>query len=605
MQEEKKIITYKKTLLWYWRITRQYRFSLWTIMFLYGLGILFADVFTVVIFKKIVDAVTIGISQMPEIWKLFVILVSFHFFHFILFRLGDVIWGRYQTFAAKDLTQFVFSKIQNHSYGFFINRFSGSIVAQGRRFVDGFENVLDTFIFWIWMNTIQLTGSFVVLAFFSWKLAFTFFVFSVGITLLVAPLAKWKARIDSESAEQNSKVTARFSDLVGNILNVKMFSASHFEEQEYKKIVKEEADVNLKAYKAWNILTAVQNGLSLLFQLSMFAVSLYLWQKGEITAGTVVLAQTFTLSIFHIVWSLTRSASRVMKAFADAQEMVDIFEENVEVKDLENAGTLNVTQGEIVFADVNFGYSDGQSVFQDFNLRISPGEKIGLVGPSGGGKSTITKLLLRFMDPTSGSIRIDGQNIREVKQNDLRSAIAYVPQEPLLFHRTLRENIAYGKLDATEEEIVEAARKAHAHEFIETLEKGYDTLVGERGIKLSGGQRQRIAIARAILKNAPILVLDEATSALDTISELAIREAVDELIQNKTAIIIAHRLSTVEKMDRIIVLDKNGQIQEEGSHKVLVSQGGLYSTLWNHQTGGFLPPDEDKEEDKEEIADAR
>lgn len=236
-----------------------------------------------------------------------------------------------------------------------------------------------------------------------------------------------------------------------------------------------------------------------------------------------------------------------MKAFADAQEMVDIFEENVEVKDLENAGTLNVTQGEIVFADVNFGYSDGQSVFQDFNLRISPGEKIGLVGPSGGGKSTITKLLLRFMDPTSGSIRIDGQNIREVKQNDLRSAIAYVPQEPLLFHRTLRENIAYGKLDATEEEIVEAARKAHAHEFIETLEKGYDTLVGERGIKLSGGQRQRIAIARAILKNAPILVLDEATSALDTISELAIREAVDELIQNKTAIIIAHRLSTVEK----------------------------------------------------------
>src|SRR3989344_4515244 len=226
-------------------------------------------------------------------------------------------------------------------------------------------------------------------------------------------------------------------------------------------------------------------------------------------------------------------------------------------------------------------------IFNKFNLDIKSGERVGIVGHSGAGKSTITSLILRFMDVSDGRIIIDGQDIRNVTQDDLRSVISYVPQESILFHRTIRENIAYGKQNSTEEKIISAARKAHASEFISQLSKGYDTFVGERGVKLSGGERQRIAIARAMLKNAPILVLDEATSSLDSVSESYIQDAFNELMKGKTTIVIAHRLSTIQKMDRIIVLDK-GQIVEEGTHKELLEKNGMYANLWNHQTGGFL-----------------
>ena len=222
-----------------------------------------------------------------------------------------------------------------------------------------------------------------------------------------------------------------------------------------------------------------------------------------------------------------------------------------------------------------------------FNLQIKSGEKIGLVGPSGGGKTTITRLLLRFMDIQGGAIMIDGQDIRDIKQQDLRRAIAYVPQEPLLFHRSIKENIRYGKPAASDDEIIAVAKKAFAHDFIKVLPDGYDTLVGERGVKLSGGQRQRVAIARAMLSNAPILVLDEATSALDSESERVIQKALWELMKGKTAVVIAHRLSTIQRMDRIVVLDE-GKIIEQGSHKALLKQGGLYAKLWSHQSGGFI-----------------
>jgi ATP-binding cassette subfamily B protein len=226
-------------------------------------------------------------------------------------------------------------------------------------------------------------------------------------------------------------------------------------------------------------------------------------------------------------------------------------------------------------------------LFEKLSLRIQSGEHIGLVGKSGGGKTTITKLLLRFLDIQNGSIKIDGQDIAQVTQESLRRKIAYVPQEPLLFHRSLAENISYGKPGADQKEIEKVARMAHAHEFIKDLAHGYDTLVGERGVKLSGGQRQRIAIARAMLKDAPILVLDEATSALDSESEVLIQDALWKLMEGRTAIVIAHRLSTIQKMDRIIVMD-DGKIVEEGTHKELTAQKGVYASLWDHQTGGFI-----------------
>ena len=247
-----------------------------------------------------------------------------------------------------------------------------------------------------------------------------------------------------------------------------------------------------------------------------------------------------------------------------------------------------MTEGHVVFGDVGFRYPNGKEVFSGFDLDIKPGERVGLVGHSGAGKSTITKLLLRFNDVTSGVLSIDGQDVRTVTQDDLRSAISYVPQEPVLFHRSLSKNIAYGKPDASHEEIREAARRAHADEFISELEQGYETYVGERGVKLSGGERQRIAIARAILKDAPVLVLDEATSSLDSHSEHLIQEALNELMKGRTTIIIAHRLSTIQKMDRIIVLE-GGAIREQGTHEELLAlPDGAYKHMWDLQAGGFI-----------------
>ena len=251
-------------------------------------------------------------------------------------------------------------------------------------------------------------------------------------------------------------------------------------------------------------------------------------------------------------------------------------------------------RGEVKFNDVDFAYPEKtrSTLFKGLNFKIKPGEKVGLVGPSGGGKTTITQLLLRFMDVQDGEITIDGQNIAAITQSDLRSRIAYVSQEPILFHRTLAENIGYGNHEADQQVIEGIAKMANAHEFIAKLPKGYDTLVGERGVKLSGGQRQRVAIARAMLKNAPILVLDEATSALDSESEVLIQDALWKLMEGRTAIVIAHRLSTIQKMDRIIVLE-DGQIVEQGSHKELLRKDGTYARLWAHQSGGFIEDDEE------------
>jgi ATP-binding cassette subfamily B protein len=276
-----------------------------------------------------------------------------------------------------------------------------------------------------------------------------------------------------------------------------------------------------------------------------------------------------------------------MKVMTDMQEMIDLFDAHVDITDPENPEVLKIRAGCISFKNVSFAYNNRASILSNFNLDIKPGERIGLVGHSGAGKSTLTKVILRFAETSGGSVTIDDQDIKKITQNDLRSAISYVPQESILFHRSLAENISYGKPKATMEEIIEVAKKAHAHEFISKLPQGYDTLVGERGIKLSGGERQRIAIARAMLKNAPILILDEATSSLDSVSEKYIQDALNELMKGKTTIVIAHRLSTIQKMDRIIVLDK-GKIAEEGTHSELLEKNGIYSDLWNHQTGGFL-----------------
>ena len=297
--------------------------------------------------------------------------------------------------------------------------------------------------------------------------------------------------------------------------------------------------------------------------------------------------QIYLLSIFERLTQVGRELRHLFTGLADATEMREILDMPHHVRDVPGAKPLQVSKGAVTFNNVDFYFHEGHPVFQKFDLKIRGGEKVALVGPSGGGKSTITKLLLRLYDVSGGSIEIDGQDIAHVSLESLREKIAFVPQEPVLFHRTLLENIRYGRRDATEAEVIEAARQAHCHEFIEKLPRRYETYVGERGVKLSGGERQRIAIARAILKDAPILVLDEATSSLDSESESFIQDALQHFMQGRTVLVIAHRLSTVMKMDRIVVIE-DGHITAEGRHEELIAKSGRYRTLWNIQAGGFL-----------------
>ena len=307
-----------------------------------------------------------------------------------------------------------------------------------------------------------------------------------------------------------------------------------------------------------------------------------------LSISTLVLIVNYSQNIMGDLWNIHSVFKSFNRIFGDAYEMTEILDMPDDVVDLPDAKALKVTAGAVAFDDITFRHHDAKApIFANFTLDVQPGERIGLVGISGSGKTTLTKLLLRFADVDAGTITIDGQDIKHATQKSLRQSVAYVPQETALFHRSIAENIAYAKPDATIGEITRAAKLANAHEFIKDLPNGYDTLVGERGIKLSGGQRQRVAIARAILKDAPILVLDEATSALDSESEALIQDALKELMNGRTSLVIAHRLSTVANLDRIIVLN-NGKIVEQGSHRQLLKNGGPYAKLWSRQSGAFL-----------------
>jgi len=390
--------------------------------------------------------------------------------------------------------------------------------------------------------------------------------------------------------KSSKELTGHFADTIVNIQAVKTFANEKEELASHAKL----SDILKKnRIHDWGLFArsgSQRIGLLFVFELVFILTITWLVRQNPALLGAGIFAFSYTISLANRLFDVTNILRTIDEAMILAEPIALAMQEKLEVIDDADASVLKPSKGGVVFKDVGFHYSDSsgmQDVFKSLNISIRPGEKIGLVGPSGGGKSTITRLLLRFEDIQSGSIMIDGQDIALVTQNSLRSAISYVPQESLLFHRTIAENIAYGHLEATEEEVIKAAKEAYAHDFILRLPDGYDTIVGERGVKLSGGQRQRIAIARAMLKNAPILLLDEATSALDSESEKVIQEALKDLMQKRTAVVIAHRLSTIQQMDRIIVLDK-GDVVEEGTHQELIKQKGLYARLWAHQSGGFL-----------------
>lgn len=583
-------IPFKTVLLYFWVHAKKYPWSFWSVFLFYMIASVLSSALVPFLYKEIIDVVSLGVidtatqeSLMAIVAKIALVFVAYNIFY----RIGDFALGYSQSNILRDLTTEAYDKLTQHSYAFFSGNFGGSLVAKSKRYISSFESIHDIIVFNVWMSGVSLAATLFVLFSQHYVLGLILLVWVLIYILFTVHLAKKQISYDLEEASADSRITAQLSDVITNILNVKMFATRSQEQNEFKSIAQEEERARRRAVYFGNFVIAIQGFSVAILEVGGMYVAVQLWLEGKITAGTVVLVQIYFASVFQMVWALGKAITRLSKALSNASEMVEIMEEKPSVLDNLNPEVCTIEKGALTFNEVSFAYEDNDAVLTNFSLNIPDGQKIGLVGYSGSGKSTISKLLLRFANLSSGNILIDGQDISVLSQDDLRANIAYVPQEPLLFHRTLRENIAYGKPQATDAEVIEAAKRANAHEFISGFTQGYDTQVGERGVKLSGGERQRVAIARAILKNAPVLVLDEATSSLDSVSEKYIQAALEELMKGKTAIVIAHRLSTIQKMDRIIVLDK-GTITQDGTHEELITKNGLYANLWKHQTGGFV-----------------
>ena len=569
---------------------KKYKKSTALVLTSYALAVAGSGMVTPVLYKRIMDIVS-GTGDASALINTVLFIGGMLLLYNLFFRIADYTMTYSQSHMLKNVADDAFDRLERHSYAFFSNTFTGTLVAKVRRYINAFETMHDQFVFAVWMNGLRLIFGLAVLSYFSLPLGivlFTWLVLYIGITAL---FVKKKLKKDLLTAEANSRTTGVLSDAITNILNVKMF-ASHSRELSY---FTDATDVEEKRRRDagyfQNTQFLFQGYFIALFEFAGMFAAAHLWLNGSISAGTIILMQIYIFTSFDVVWNIGRNSAKVMKALAEAKEMVDIFERPVAVDDPQNPEKCKISKGKIEIKNISFLYEEGEEkrtkVFKKLSLNILAGEKVGLVGPSGAGKTTITKLLLRFADIQGGKILIDGQDISRITQSDLRSRIAYVPQDPILFHRTLRENISYSNPDASEEKIIDAAKRSRAHEFIKSFSRGYDTYVGERGVKLSGGERQRVAIARAMLKDAPVLILDEATSSLDSISEQHIQEAFDELMKGRTTLVVAHRLSTIQKMDRIIVFDK-GAIDEDGTHKELIAKKGLYYRLWKQQSHGFM-----------------
>jgi ATP-binding cassette subfamily B protein len=506
----------------------------------------------------------------------------------VLWRLSFILLNRTDANGMQHLYTQALNLLRKKDIAFFHDNFAGALTKKAIGYGKSFESFMDTLTFNVARNVLPLIFVSVVLWQYSpWIVAVLFALMGLIVVILIPLIKRRKALVDARETASNH-MAGHIADVIGNMDAVQAFAR---EDQEQKRHEENVQSYIKKALRSWDFhVLRIDSVISPLYVLTnVLGLSLaILLSDDAVTMAAIFITFSYFAFITEILWEFNRTYRNLENAVADAAQFTDLLLKPSAIQDPENPKPFKVPKGGVTFKNVHFSYNaDNQKLFADLNLDIRPGEKVALAGHSGGGKTTITKLLLRFVDVDSGELLIDGQNVAQSRLKDVRGAIAYVPQEPAMFHRSIRENIRYGKQDATDEEVVSAAKKAHAHEFIEQLPGSYDTLVGERGVKLSGGQRQRIAIARAIIKDAPILVLDEATSALDSESEKLIQAALWELMRNRTAIVIAHRLSTIQKMDRIVVLD-HGAIAEAGSHAELLKQKGIYAKLWAHQSGGFI-----------------
>lgn len=479
--------------------------------------------------------------------------------------------------------------LMDHSDQFFSNRKVGSLAGDTVAFGKSIQSFYDV----IFLNAsgiiVNFVFSLIIIAFMSPVLLFPLGAATGLLIWRSIVAASHRAPTRNKRKILASQLSGTIADILGNQQIVRYFA---MREREVNRVAKDRAAIERLAFKEIDIIqreTFARQVVLFSLQLITIGVCIWLATTGSVTIAALVFAVTYLGRLTGSLFEITPLIRNMEQTFLDAAPITDILSEEPEVKDAKDAKELKVTKGQVDLDNVRFHYAGSHEAvtIDNLTLHIKAGERIGLAGHSGGGKTTLTKLILRFTDINGGTIKIDGQDIAKVTQDSLRASIAYVPQEPYLFHRSLRDNIAYAWPEASDKEILQAVKRANAYEFIKELPNGLDTIVGERGIKLSGGQRQRIAIARAILKNAPILILDEATSALDSESERLIQSALEKLMKGRTSIVVAHRLSTISKLDRIIVL-KNGRIREQGTHDELLKQKGIYAKLWAHQSGGFI-----------------
>ncbi|MDD5103170.1 MAG: ABC transporter ATP-binding protein [Candidatus Peribacteraceae bacterium] len=576
-------------------VTRYARIHAWALVLVVSLSVVSTGFFLLqpFFYREAIDAIASAAQPDPAVFRFalwqFVIGVGVAMAAFGIEQVGGLLLGKVETKVMRRAHADVFAIVQRHAMGFHASQFAGSTSRKITRGTDAIEGILDKIFLNFLPTIILMIGFMVVLSLLALPIALAMFLgmivyaaFSVGMNLSLTRMYNW---VDS----QDTRVTGNLVDAISSNALVKSFAAEPREDQRHGSLLQEWERRQWLAWVASTGVTLVQYILLLLIELVVFVLAVWLWYRGEFTPGGFIILIFYMGQLWGRLWDFGRNVREYIRSVSRGEEMVEVALKPLGVRDAPHARPLVVRTGAVRFENVLFQYEQAsQPVFEQFSVAIRPGERIALVGHSGGGKSTFVKLLMRLYDVQEGRILIDDQHITDVTQESLRNAVALVPQDPVLFHRSIAENIAYGSPGASREQIERAARLAHAHEFISVLPKGYETLVGERGVKLSGGERQRVAIARALLADKPILVLDEATSSLDSLSEQYIQEALARLMKGRTSIVIAHRLSTIKQADRILVIDR-GQILEEGTHAALLAkEGGIYRHLFELQAGGFI-----------------
>ena len=581
----------KKVLKYFWKHSMIEK-KLFILMIIWGIGAALISLYLPVLYANIIDTIsnsnyTSRGQILPELLQIVLLIGIFELWSISSRRMVGFTLIPLEIRWIKRIFAESFKYLHKHSYKFFTNNFGWSLVKKVNKLAYSYERMTDIFIFSILRLAIFLPIIIITIFLRDYRLWLIFFVFITIFAVLQYVMYRKNIKYEIESNEQDSKITGELSDSITNNFNILTFSSYKKEFIKFFDTLWFWEKIQKKTRYRWEYMRFISDIFLITFEIVTIYVAIKLWWAWAISTWTIVLLQAYIFKIFEQMFNLWHVFKSFNKTIWESAEMIEVLETPHEITDISWAKNIEIKSWKIEFKNIAFAYNKWNNIFKNLSFKIKPGEKVAFVWESGSGKTSIVKLLMRFFDIQSGKILVDEQNIAKVTQDSLRSSISIVPQDPILFHRTLKENIAYGNQGASDEEILAASKMARCHRFIKNLPEQYDTLVWERWIKLSGWERQRVAIARAILENKNILVLDEATSALDSESEILIQEAMASLMRKKTTIIVAHRLSTIMNMDKIIVMDK-WKIVEVWTHKeLLLNKDWVYKNLWNIQSGWF------------------